>query len=193
MKQFAILLLKLLGWRVDFNVPPEYKRSVLIAAPHTSNWDFFFVRVAFWALRVPMKVAIKDDWTRFPFGLVIKPLGGVGVNRKPKKEGERRISQVEAMAELFNRYDKIGLVIAPEGTRKLVEKWKMGYYWIAKQAGVPIVCGYLDYKRKVAGIGPIVLYPKDNPDEELKPVMEFYKDIIGRNPDQFKIDKRYAS
>ena len=193
MKQFAILLLALLGWKVDFDMPPEHRRSVLIAAPHTSNCDFFFLRLAFWALQVPMKVAIKDDWTRFPFGLIIKPMGGVGVDRSPKKEGDKRKSQVDAMAEIFDRYDEVGLVIAPEGTRKLTKNWKMGYYWIARQAGVPITCGYLDYKRKVAGIGPIVLYPNDNPEEELQPVMEFYKNISGRNHEQFQIDKRYAS
>ncbi len=193
MKQFAIFILRILGWKVDFDMPPEYKRSVVIAAPHTSNWDFFMVRLAFWALRVPMKVAIKDDWTKFPFGLIIKPMGGVGVNRSPKKEGEKRKSQVEAMAELFDRYDEIALVIAPEGTRKLAKNWKMGFYWIAKEAGVPITCGYLDYKRKVAGIGPLVINSVNKPEEELPLVMEFYKNIPGRNHEQFQIDKRYAS
>ena len=192
MKQLSLFLLSLLGWKVDFNMPPEHKRSLVIAAPHTSNWDFLFVRLAFWALQVPMKVAIKDDWTKFPFGLVIKPLGGVGVNRSPRVKGEKRLSQVEAMADLFDQYDEIGLVIAPEGTRKLVSNWKMGYYWIASQANVPIVCGYLDYKNKVAGIGPHVIHPKGNPDDELNAVMDFYQDITGRNPDQFQIDRRYA-
>ena len=80
MKRIALFVLRLFGWKVDFTMPIEHKRSVLIAAPHTSNWDFLFVRLAFWALEVPMKVALKDDWTKFPFGHIIKPLGGVGVS-----------------------------------------------------------------------------------------------------------------
>lgn len=192
MKLIAKFLLWLSGWKVNPDVPPECQRCVMIAAPHTSNWDFYYVRLAFWVLEVPMKVAIKNDWTKFPFGLVIKPMGGVGVDRSPKKEGQSRKSQVQAMAEVFDQYDKISLVIAAEGTRRKVKEWKMGYYWIAKEAGVPILCGYLDYKKKIAGMGPLVLYPKGDRTNELKPVMDFYKNISGKHPDQFQVDERYA-
>lgn len=192
MKLLAKFLLWLNGWKVAPDVPPEHKRCVMIAAPHTTNWDFYYVRLAFWVLGVPMKVAIKNDWTKFPFGLVIKPMGGVGVDRSPKKEGQARKSQVQAMADLFDQYDEIGLVIAAEGTRRKVKEWKMGYYWVAKEAGVPILCGYLDYEKKIAGVGPLVLYPKGDRTTELKPIMDFYKNISGKHPDQFQLDERYA-
>lgn len=192
MKQVARFLLWLSGWKVDLAMPEEHRRCVLIAAPHTSNWDFYYLRLAFWVMKVPMKVAIKNDWTKFPFGMFVKPMGGVGVDRSPKKLGDKRKSQIESMGDLFEKYDDISLVIAAEGTRRLVKHWKMGYYWIAKRAEVPILCGYLDYQRKVAGIGPYVLHIKDNPDEELKPIMEFYSGIIGKNPSQFHVDERYA-
>jgi 1-acyl-sn-glycerol-3-phosphate acyltransferase len=139
-----------------------------------------------------MRVAIKDNWTKFPFGLVVKPLGGVGIDRSPKKPGGQRRSQVEGMADLFKKYDDIGLVIAAEGTRKPVKKWKMGFYYVAKQAEVPILCGYLDYKNKIAGIGSYVFYAKDDMEGELKPVMDFYSGITGCNPEQFFVDERYA-
>jgi len=191
MKQIARFLLMLTGWKVDKNFPVEAQRCVMIAAPHTSNWDFYYVRLAFWVLEVPMKVAIKDDWTKAPFGWFVKPLGGVGINRGPKN-GTKRKSQVQAMAESFDKHDRIAMVIAAEGTRKLVESWKNGYYWIADAAKVPITCGYLDYKNKIAGVGPVVVHTTGDLKKDLPPVMEFYRDIKGKYPEQFKIDERYV-
>ncbi|MEL6389150.1 MAG: 1-acyl-sn-glycerol-3-phosphate acyltransferase [Bacteroidota bacterium] len=192
MKGIAKFLLWLGGWKLDPNIPPESQRCVMVAAPHTSNWDFYYVRLAFWALGIPMKVAIKNDWTNPPFGWVIKPMGGIGVNRGPKK-GTQRKSQVDAMAALFTTRDRIAMVIAPEGTRQLNPRWKMGYYWIASTAKVPITMGYLDYKRKVAGVSPIVIHPTGDPKKDLPQMMNFYKSINGFAPDQFQVDERYTS
>lgn len=189
-KQIARFLLWLSGWKVDMKIPPETERCVMIAAPHTSNWDFYYLRLAFWILDIPLKVAIKNDWTRFPFGLVVKPLGGLGIDRGPKTSSVR-LSQADAMAAGFEGRDRIAMVIAAEGTRKLRPQWKMGYYWIAHKAQVPITCGYLDYKNKKAGVGPVVVHPSGVPDQELQPIMNFYKDIKGRYPEQFQVDERY--
>lgn len=191
MKQISRFLLWLSGWKVDPQIPVETQRCVMIAAPHTSNWDFYYLRLAFWILQIPMKVAIKNDWTRFPFGLVVKPLGGIGIDRSPKETSER-LSQADAMAAAFIGRDKIAMVIAAEGTRRKRVKWKMGYYWIAHKAQVPITCGYLDYENKIAGVGPVVLNPTGAPGEELKPIMEFYRNIKGRHPNQFVVDERYS-
>lgn len=190
LKAFARLLLFLAGWKVNRNVPIEAKRSVTIAAPHTSNWDAYFLRLAFWVLDIPLKVAIKNDWTRFPFGLIVKTLGGVGIDRGPK-EGYDRLSQVEIMANLFSKFDEISLVIAPEGTRKKRDRWKLGFYWIAKKANVPITLGYLDYKNKIAGIGPEAIYLTEDSEADIKKVVNFYRDIQGRNPELFQLDERY--
>jgi len=191
MKRIAQFILWLSGWKVDPRIPPESQRCVMIAAPHTSNWDFYYVRLAFWVLEIPMKVAIKNDWTKFPFGLLVKPLGGLGIDRSPKATNER-LSQADAMAAAFEGRERIAMVIAAEGTRRKREKWKMGYYWIAHKAKVPITCGYLDYKNKIAGVGPVVLLPSGEPSDELKPIMDFYKDIQGKYPAQFQVDERYA-
>lgn len=190
MKQIARFLLWLSGWKVDMQFPVETERCVMIAAPHTSNWDFYYVRLAFWVLRIPMKVAIKNDWVKFPFGLIVKPLGGLGIDRSPKGASER-LSQVDAMARAFEGKQKIAMVIAAEGTRRKRDQWKMGYYWIAHKAQVPITCGYLDYQNKIAGVGSLVLYPSGDPNLDLPPVMNFYKDIKGKYPEQFRVDERY--
>ena len=182
----------ILGWKVAGGVPVAAQRSVMIAAPHTSNWDFFYVVAAFWVLDIPLKVAIKNDWTKFPFGLVVKPLGGLGIDRRPKNLQATGSSQVDQMAQFFKTNDRIALVIAPEGTRRLREKWKMGFYHVAQQANVPITFGYLDYANKIAGVGPEALHLSDDMDKDLKIVMNFYKDIKGAHPENFSIDMRYS-
>ncbi len=181
-----------LGWKVAKDVPAESSRCVMTAAPHTSNWDFFYVVVAFWILDIPLKVAIKDDWTKFPFSLVVKPLGGLGINRKPKHERKKSMSQVDQMAGFFDKMKDIALVIAPEGTRRKVDKWKMGFYHVAQKADVPIAFGYLDYHNKIAGVGPDVLYLSDDIAKDMTIIMDFYKNIKGCNPEQFETDKRYS-
>ncbi len=191
-KAIGKLILWLAGWTVDERLPKEATRAVCLAAPHTTNWDFFFVIVGFWVLGVPMKVAIKDDWTKFPFGLLVKPMGGLGINRAPKKDRASGPSQVDQMAAFFSEMDHIALVIAPEGTRRRTTRWKSGFYHLAIQAKVPLVFGYVDYKRKVAGIHHEALYPTGDLDQDMMTISKFYSTITPKNPEQFTIDERYA-
>lgn len=189
-KAFARFLLKLFGWSVNETIPPESQRSVVIAAPHTTNWDFILTRVAFYVLGIPVKIAVKDFWTKFPFGLITVPFGGLGIDRSNKDPNNPRPSQIEQMANFFGQYDRIGMVVAPEGTRVLRTQWKMGFYHTAKLANVPITFGYLDYKKKVAGVGGVV-YLTDNMEEDLMKIMDFYRDIAPKFPEKYSIDERY--
>jgi 1-acyl-sn-glycerol-3-phosphate acyltransferase len=184
MKWIAKLILWMAGWKIVGDIPKEARRSVMVGAPHTTNWDYLFTRASMLALGIPMRIAIKDFWTKFPFGLIIKPLGGIGIDRSGAK------SQVRAMADLFKKYEDIALVITPEGTRSLREHWKLGFYYIAKTAGVPITFGWLDYKNKVAGIGGPV-YLTEDMGEDIKKVMEFYVNINPKYPEKFSVDKRF--
>lgn len=190
-KLLARFILWCVGWKVNPNVPKEAERSVMIAAPHTTNWDGIMVRIAFSILGIPVKIAIKDFWTKFPMGLIVKPLGGLGINRGPKDPNKPRRSQVEQMADFFGKHEKMALVIAPEGTRALRKEWKMGFYHAAKLAKVPITYGYLDYKNKVAGVGG-ALYPTDDVAADMKKIMEFYKNITPKYPEYFMLDQRYV-
>ena len=191
-KTLGRLALKMVGWKVKFPIPDESQRCVMIAAPHTTNWDAILTRVAFMVLGIPVKIAIKDTWTKVPIiGAFVRGVGGLGINRSPKKEGQPRKSQIEQMAAFFTEHKDIALVIAPEGSRSLKTEWKMGFYHLAKLADVPIAYGYLDYKEKVAGVGGAI-HPTDDLAADMKKIMAFYKTITPKYPDQYSVDQRYA-
>ncbi|MFK7947771.1 MAG: 1-acyl-sn-glycerol-3-phosphate acyltransferase [Saprospiraceae bacterium] len=191
-KFIARLWLKLAGWKVNTTVPKEANHCVMIAAPHTTNWDFIYMRLAFYVLDIPMKVAIKDFWTKiFFFGWIIRSLGGIGINRSPKKPGEKRRSMVEAMADVIKKNDNIAMVIAIEGTRKAVKRWRMGFYHTALEANAPITFGYLDYEKKEAGVGGVV-HPTGDINKDMKVILDFYKTIEPKFPDKFILDERYV-
>ncbi|MEM6965676.1 MAG: 1-acyl-sn-glycerol-3-phosphate acyltransferase [Bacteroidota bacterium] len=192
MKFIAKLLLRFHGWTVDANLPKEAQRCVMIAAPHTTNWDGYFVRVAFWILGIPVKIAIKDTWTKWPLSLIMKPMGFLGINRSKKNPNKPRKSQIEQMADFFKQFDKMALVIAPEGTRELRKEWKLGFYHTAKLANVPITCGYLDYEKKLAGVGNVIVYPSDDMEADLKKIMDFYKNIAAKYKAKFSLDQRFV-
>ena len=126
---------------------------------------------------------------KFPFSLLTKPLGGIAIDRRPRQEGEPRRSFIEVMVELFNQHEELIIVITPEGTRSKVEKWKTGFYHIALQANVPIVLGYIDYKKKKTGLGEVI-YPTDF-ETDMRRIMSFYKNFVGKYPEKFSVDKQF--
>jgi 1-acyl-sn-glycerol-3-phosphate acyltransferase len=131
------------GWKLDNRMAKEVRKCVMIAAPHTSNWDLFYARIAFILLDIPVRFTVKKEWLRFPFNLFMKPLGAIGIDRSPKIPGQPRKSMVEAMTELFKNKDELVVMVTPEGTRKKTTKWKTGFYYVALNANVPISLGYL--------------------------------------------------
>ncbi len=191
MKKIAQFLLSLSGWRISHDIPPEKERCVMIAAPHTSNWDIWYARLAFFIMEVPVKFTIKQQWTRFPFGLFFKPLGAIGIDRRPRKDSGERPSYVKLMVEIFERYERIAVMVTPEGTRSPRKKWKTGFYYVALEAGVPICLGYLDYANKIAGVGPVI-HPSGDIQADMHRIMAFYDGIEGKYPEKFELDERYA-
>ena len=189
-RQLCRFLLFLSGWRVKGTFPPETFRSVMIAAPHTTNWDAYYLKLAAVVLGIPMRVAIKDNWTKGVLGWFMKPMGALGIDRSPK-EGSQRLSQVDGMARLFEKHEELSLVIAPEGTRKYRERWKMGYYWVANSAKVPIVLGFLDYKNKLAGVADVVVHVSGDPSADIPQINDFYREITPKFPSKFSVDLRY--
>lgn len=183
----ARLIFWLCGWRLDNRLPPEVCRCVMVAAPHTSNWDFFYARLAFILLRIPVRFTVKKEWLRFPFWLIMRPLGAIGIDRSPKLPGQPRRSMVEAMTQLFAGKGTLVVLVTPEGTRKKATKWKTGFYYVALNAGVPICLGYLDYQNKVAGVGKTI-YPSGNYQKDMREIMMFYKNIPPKYPEKFSLD-----
>src|SRR3989304_3143146 len=149
-KTFAHAILRALGWRVQVTLPGTNK-YVLIGAPHTSNWDFVYMLLFKVATGLSPHWVGKDSMFRWPWGELWKKIGGIPVNRRSRN------NFVDQMVEAFRQRDEMILVISPEGTRSKGGYWKSGFYYIALGAGVPIVLGFLDFGRKVGGIGPAIM------------------------------------
>lgn len=169
-------------------------RSVLIAIGHTSNWDFLYAYVAWKRLKLNSRFTIKKEFNKFLVGPWLKSLGALWIDRSPKVPGEPRQSMVEVMTNiLLERPDEdIAMLVTVEGTRSIVGKWKMGFYHVAKGAGVPISLGYVDYENKIVGV-PEVIMPTDDMDADMRKIVEFYrKHAKPKFPENFAFDERYA-
>ncbi|TAJ54385.1 MAG: acyltransferase [Chitinophagaceae bacterium] len=183
-------IFKATGWTVDTNLPPEIKKCIIIAAPHTSNWDFWYTMAAFAIYRLKIRFTVKKEWMKFPFSLLMKPLGGIAIDRTPRTAGADRKSFVEAMIDLFRQNEELIILITPEGTRSFRDKWKTGFYHVAQGAGVPICLGYVDYAKKKAGIGKVI-YPGDYA-ADMQVIMAFYGQVTAKFPENFAVDKDFA-
>ncbi len=183
---------KSLGWTWKNNFPVESKRCVLLAAPHTSNWDLIYGMGMTYNQGVPIRFTIKEEWMIFPFKKALVEMGALGINRKRKEAGTERPSMVEVMCRLFLENTEIAMTITPEGTRSRNNKWKTGFWHTAKKSGVPICFAYLDYSRKEVGIGGI-LYPTDNLSNDMKVIADFYRNISPLRPSKFAVDESIAS
>ena len=166
-------MLRLFGWRVGSG-PPDLAKCVVIAAPHSSNRDFFLGIAAVFALRLDAHFIGKAELFRGPLGPVMRWLGGLAVDRR-HPEGV-----VEQTVAMFKARDHLLLALAPEGTRKPVPRWKSGFYRIALGAGVPIVPGYFDNGRRLVGFGD-PFYPTGNAEADIAALRAFYAPIPRRD------------
>ncbi len=176
LKFIGTLFLKATGWDLQATIPNS-AGMVVIAAPHTTNWDFIFLMAAAFALRLKINWMGKDTLFKPPLGFIMRGLGGIAVNR------DKNTNVVEQLAIRFSDDKKLALVVSAPGTRKKAQFWKSGFYWIANRAQVPIVCGYLDYQKKIAGMG-LSFVPTGNVTADMDRIRDFYRDIAGKYPDQ---------
>ncbi len=189
-RQLCFKAMKLTGWKFVNNVPDSLRSFILLGAPHTSNYDFFPAMALSWLMKRNAKFVIKNDWMKFPFNLFMGPLGAHGIEREKANRVEK-ISNTETMANFFKEFSELVLMITPEGTRKATRKWKTGFFYVAQKAQVPIVLGFADYEKKIAGLGPII-YPS-NFEKDMAAILKFYSTIKGKNPSKFLLDERYSS
>lgn len=178
-KALSTTVLRLAGWRVEGHLPPEGAKCVIIAAPHTSNWDLPYTLMVAFALDLNIYWMGKWQIFRAPFGGLMRWLGGIAVRR----ETSNNLVAASAQA-LLDAEGPVQLIVPPEGTRSKVRYWKTGFYHIAATAKVPIVLAYLDYHRKVGGLGP-VFHPTGDIERDMATIKQFYAGIRGRNADQF--------
>jgi 1-acyl-sn-glycerol-3-phosphate acyltransferase len=168
------LILKITGWRVD-GIKPDITRSVIIAAPHTSNWDFFYLLAAAASLKVKIHWLGKSSLFWGPLGPIMRGLGGIPVDRSKPNQ------LVAQLARRFKETASLHLVIPPSGTRGFTEHWRSGFYHVAREADVPVIFGFLDYSKKLAGISQ----PRPmtgNVRLDMDAVRQFYRGIVGRYP-----------
>ncbi|MCP4551708.1 MAG: acyltransferase [Bacteroidetes bacterium] len=181
MKIFAKIILKLWGWKIHGIIPQNLKKCIIMAAPHTSNLDFFVGRLAYAAIGVDIKFLIKKELFIFPIGGILRTWGGgIAVDRG------KRTNVVEQIVAIFDNADSIYVMITPEGTRKYSARWKKGFYLISEKANVPIALGYADYAKKEAGVGPVI-YPTGDYEADLKIIQDFYRDKTARHPENFNL------
>ncbi len=176
-KRIAHWLLKRGGWKIE-GEPPTDKHFVLIAAPHTSNWDLLYLLAFAAVFDIKISWLAKHSLFYPPMGWIMRALGGIPIVRHKKS------NVVDAMVEEFNSRPELVLVVPTEGTRSRVEYWKSGFYYIAVGANVPVVPSYLDYGNKRGGFGPAIK-PAGDFGSDMRYFREFYGDKIGKFPELF--------
>lgn len=176
-KWIARSFLRLTGWEAE-GVRPTAKRFVVIAAPHTSNWDLAYLLAFAVIFDVKVSWMGKHALFAFPLGLLMRRLGGVPIDRR------RRGNMVSQMVERFEGSESLALVVPVEGTRAYVPHWRSGFYHIACEAQVPIVPTFLDYERRVGGFGPELL-PTGSLRDDMDDLRDFYADKRGKYPELF--------
>ena len=179
-------IFKFNGWKITHFLSKDIKRCVLIAVPHTSNWDTVYALGTWKIMGLKTRFTIKKEWLRFPFKGILTKLGALPIDRGLNPDGTRK-GTVEAMADLFSKHDELILTVTPEGTRSKVTKWKTGFYHVALKANVPIALGFIDYKTKTTGIDKLV-YPTGDYNADMKIIMDFYKDKTAKFPENFSLD-----
>ena len=175
MSWIAKFIFKILGWKIIGDLP-EVKKYVLIAAPHTSNWDFPLGLLAKFSIKLKLNYLGKGALFDSPFGWFFRALGGIPVYRKQK------LNMVDQMVEQFNLREEMILAMSPEGTRSYLEYWKSGFYHIAHKAGVPIAMATLDFGNKMVKFTSGFM-PTGDIQADMKIIKAFYNDIKGKIPE----------
>jgi 1-acyl-sn-glycerol-3-phosphate acyltransferase len=174
MRWLALIIFKVSGWEAA-GQRPSLSKYVLIAAPHTSNWDFLYTLCLAFILGIKPRIMMKSTWFRRPLAPFLRWLGAFPVDRSGSHD------VVAQSIQAFNEQDRLVMLIPPSGTRKKVMYWKTGFYHIARGAGVQVVLGYLDYGKKIGGIGPAFSIT-GRAEADMKTIQGFYADKMGKYP-----------
>lgn len=180
-KLLGRIMLGITGWKYvpnDFD-PKKERKTVLICVPHTSNWDFYYALACLWVMGVPIRMFIKDYYTKGLHGFFFRSLGCIGVDRT------KRQNLVEYAVNIINTADDIAIINTPEGTRGYAEKWKQGFYHIAKEAKVPVALCYADYKKKECGVIKLVSVEGKTFEELLDEIGPNYTPEMAKYPENY--------
>ena len=170
---FGRTLLRLGGWRMVGEFP-DLPKVVLIGAPHSSNWDGVWGFGAKLALGLDIRILGKHQLFWWPMGPILRSLGVIAVDRSAAH------GVVEQAASLIAQAEQFWFGLAPEGTRKPVERWKTGFWKIAKAADVPVLPAYFHYPDKIIGVGPLFALG-DDMQADLERIRAWYRPWQGRH------------
>ena len=173
---FSRLMLKITGWKTVGVLPDDHK-FVMIAAPHTSNWDLVFMLYTAFVFKLSIYWMGKATIFKRPFKYICMWLGGIPIDRSKSN------NVVDQSINHFKNNEQFVLAVPPSGTRNKVTKWKTGFYHIAWGAKVPIVLGFLDYKEKQCGVLGIV-YPTGNIEYDMDVIQGYYEGVTGKYPEK---------
>lgn len=171
------VILGAFGWKTVGGAPPHAK-YVLVAAPHTSNWDFPFTIATFWIHGVKLHFVGKHTLFAWPVGWFFRAMGGISIDRRSRQ------NLVQQLAQRFAEADHLVVAVPVEGTRTRCEHWRSGFYHIAREANVPVVLGSLDFQKKEATLGPAIFLTGDVK-ADMDRIRAFYADKVGRHPEWF--------
>jgi len=176
MKPFFRLILKLIGWKTVL-IPPKEKKYVIIAAPHTSNWDFPLGILFMLTTDIKFRYMGKDALFKWPIKYIFEYLGGIPVDRSNRTNLTTRI------ANYIKSQDEVALALSPEGTRSKTEYWKSGFYYIALEAEVPIALATLDYGTKTLRVDDHI-YPTGDIEKDMEYIQNYYKKAKAKYPEK---------
>lgn len=162
-------------WRLSTSPAPD-RPTILIGAPHTSNWDFAFMLGIAWRLGVDVRWLGKNSLFRGWRGPIMRALGGIPVDRSDPSRVVGEVVQRVRAGEVF------GLVVTPDGTRSGHTHWKSGFYRIARQTGMPVTLGYVDRTTMTTGLGPTFELSGDV-SADMDRIRAFYADKAGVRPE----------
>lgn len=176
MQWIARAALALAGWRTEIVFPPG-PRCVIVFYPHTSNWDFVFGVLTKLAWKFPAHFLGKHTLFRFPFGALLRRMGGIPVDRGA------RSGVIDQLVKEFARRPRLWLALAPEGTRAHTDHWKSGFYRLALEAKAPLGLAYADYRERVFALTTYLTLTGDEA-QDLGRIRAFYAGKVGRHPAQ---------
>lgn len=174
--KISALLLRLWGWKIKGTYPNHLPKVMVIVLPHTSNWDFPLGILVRSAIRADIMFIAKDSLFKPPFGWLFRWLGGYPVDRR------RSTNFVQTMTEIYNKEKKFHTVIAPEGTRKKVDKLKTGFYFIALGGKAAIVMCRFDWGNRVVEFRE-PFFPTGDKEADFKVIEDYFRGVKGRNPE----------
>jgi len=173
---YKFIFFRLMKWKIIGEIKEETKKCILLVAPHTSWHDFYIGVFCRGIIQKSMNFVAKKELFIFPFGYYFRWMGGAPLNRGKNE------NKVEAIAKIFKQKEEFRLAIAPEGTRKKVDKWKTGFYYIARAANIPVVPVAFDWKNKEVKIGD-PYFVTDNIHIDISRLEQHFKGVVGKIPE----------